>query len=145
MNKLIIIWLLMAAIVTMGQAAPGSDWSAHWISATPEPGRDLVGASWIWTQEANVNPLQDAPACVRFFRRSIELPGNAPVANATVYMTADNRFVLFVNGNEAGRGDSWERPQAINITRQLVPAAMSLRYARKRSGRRSINAAGLVG
>jgi alpha-L-rhamnosidase len=87
---------------TMGLLSPG-DWQAKWIgydapaSATPEaePGTDLSGANWIWY--ADGNPAESARPGKVFFRRQFDVE-DKPVANATLYITADNRCHAHLNG-----------------------------------------------
>ena len=123
-----------------------ASWSAQWIGMAAEPSINLAGASWIWTAEPGVDPLRNAPAGSRFFQRVLELPGEAPVSTATALMTADNHFVLLVNGKKAGNGDSWEQPQTIDIAAFLHPGRNVITVrAENDPASGNINAAGLIG
>lgn len=61
----------------------------------------LGEAKWIWHPEDGPNP----PPCERFFRATIDVPEGRTVKNARVSITADNEFVLKINGLEICRGD----------------------------------------
>src|SRR5215467_254179 len=76
--------LLVLALVAFSPACgQEARWSAEWITAPGISGRDPV---------------------VLHFRKSLEL---AEVPRAfLVDVSADNQFVLYVNGREAGRGPS---------------------------------------
>ena len=63
--------------------------------------------SRIWFDEGD--PLQDAPAETRFFRRTFTVarPGDASITEAALDATADNAFTVWLNGVEVGSGDDW--------------------------------------
>jgi alpha-L-rhamnosidase len=64
-------------------ASPAKTWSAQWITAPAVAERDGV---------------------VLHFRKVVELA--QPAAHFVVNVSADNQFILYVNGQEAGRGPS---------------------------------------
>src|SRR5260221_11062307 len=84
-NKAGIIALSAALGVSRlaGQTAPEKRWKAQWITAPGVAERDAV---------------------VLHFRKVVEL-GTAP-KRFLVDVSADNQFILYVNGTEAGRGPS---------------------------------------
>lgn len=106
------IGLVLVAMVFAGSAAGQS----------PSTGFD--GACWIWSTSAGAE-LSSFPAGVCFFRAELNLPRNAQVESAEVTATADNLFVLYLNGQGVGESDtdnnSWARPQRFDITKLLVP------------------------
>jgi len=58
---------------------------------------------------------------VRYFRRTLSLPpGRKPVA-ASCNATADNAFVLVINGRKAAQGDNWENQVTSDVTALLQP------------------------
>ncbi|MBI3921990.1 MAG: HEAT repeat domain-containing protein [Armatimonadetes bacterium] len=72
----------------------------HRLSAQEQPALpDLTKPSWIWLSD---RALSDGEFAV-FFRKSFELPTKA--TRATVLITADNGYDLFVNGSLIG-GDA---------------------------------------
>lgn len=92
---------MTAATVTDGQPRAGSlRWSGQWIAPEARPDVDLTPA------------LGGAPADGDFsrslFRRGFDLP-DVPEA-APARLTADSRYVLWVNGREVGRGPSRSQP-----------------------------------
>jgi len=103
-----------------------NEWKAKWIGYDePAPWEERLltfsGCRWIWFPENN--PRQSAPAGTRFFRRTFELPADRKLVRARVLFTADNQFVLFVNGKEVARSDgkefAWQRPQTAEVTQLL--------------------------
>ena len=98
---------------SMGLLAP-QDWQGKWIGLDSGEGVDpLEGAKWIWFPEGN--PAASAPVGTRYFRRVFEFPAGQTVRTATVTMTADNEYRLFVNGQAAGGGSDWRQPGKIAI------------------------------
>jgi len=94
-----------------------TDWTARWIAApaSPADGEPELRGPWIWHPEA-----RDGGANV-FFRRRFDLPHEVAVERASVAITADDRFVLYVNGDEVGRGGSWESVFRFDVSRALRP------------------------
>ena len=97
--------------------------------AAPSPGEKPAGAgalngcAWIWYPEGN--PAASAPPGTRCFRRAFSLPAKAKVARATFFLTADNDFVLYVNGKKAGSSnggeDNWRIVKKFNVAKHLRP------------------------
>jgi alpha-L-rhamnosidase len=127
---------------SMGLLAP-EDWQGKWIGWDQgETTNDFDGAKWIWFPEGA--PAQSAPVGTRYFRRVFELPSNQVVRTATVTMTADDQFQLFVNGREAGKGDYWKDPKKIEIGAMLQPGANVFAVEARNVGN-APNPAGLIG
>jgi putative heme-binding domain-containing protein len=63
---------------------------------------------WVWFDEGD--PLQEAPAETRYFRRvfTIDRPVQKVVDEAQLEITADNSFVVWVNGTKVGSGNEWK-------------------------------------
>ena len=96
------------------------DWQGKWIGLDQgETTIPLDGAKWIWFPEGN--PAVSAPLGTRYFRRVFALPANQAVRSATIAMTADNEFHLFVNGQQAGDSDNWMMPRKFVIGALLKP------------------------
>ncbi len=66
-------------------------------------------ARWIW--------VMDAEAPQAFFRYDFDLP--AAPAKAWLSITADNAFVLYINGQRVGSGNEWTRLFSFDIVRYL--------------------------
>jgi len=78
----------------------------------------LTAAKWIWFNEGN--PTASAPAARRFFQRTVEVDA-APLAAASLVMTADNSFECTVNGQAVGSGDNWAKPYEMDLKPWLRP------------------------
>jgi putative membrane-bound dehydrogenase-like protein len=74
------------------------------------------GASWIWS---DADALADAPNDPVYFRYVIELAEKPQ--SATVSITVDNKYELFVNGERVGGDDAWETPETLDVAKLLKP------------------------
>jgi hypothetical protein len=83
-------------------------------AATPSP---LEGAKWIWFDEGD--PAVNAPVPTRYFRRTLELPADAVIESATIDLTADNGFILSVNGQEVGKAANFTRISKFDLKTSL--------------------------
>jgi putative heme-binding domain-containing protein len=74
---------------------------------------------WIWFDEGN--PLAEAPSETRYFRRvfTINRPVPNPVDSATVEITADNTYTLWVNGTQVGSGKNWQDVDKYDVKKHL--------------------------
>ncbi|MFI1093889.1 family 78 glycoside hydrolase catalytic domain [Streptomyces sp. NPDC020917] len=103
----------------MGLLAP-ADWSARWIGADTSDALTFDGASWIWYPEGD--PTSALPPMTRYFRAPVDLPAGAAVTRARMLITADDSFVLHVNGTQLGAtpaGALWYDGQAYDVTSAL--------------------------
>ncbi|MCX7006303.1 MAG: glycosyl hydrolase, partial [Kiritimatiellaeota bacterium] len=98
----------------------------------------LPKARWIW-HEATMS----APPCVRSFRREVVLPATR-IASATVQMTADNSFALFVNGSAAGTGNNFHDVIEINVAAFLKTGTNVITVTVENTGD-APNPAGMLG
>ena len=57
-------------------------------------------AHWIWFPEGD--PTKDAPVAKRYFRKTFELPAGDASIERDLWMSADDRFVAYVNGERIG-------------------------------------------
>ncbi len=125
---------------SMGLLEP-SDWQGKWIGLDQgEKTNDFGGAQWVWFPEGN--PAESAPLGTRYFRRIFELPASN-VSAATIEITADDQFRLFVNGSEAGNGDSWKSPKAIAVG-SLLKQGKNILAVEARNVGNTPNPAGLI-
>ncbi|KAJ7785703.1 hypothetical protein B0H16DRAFT_1400346 [Mycena metata] len=83
---------------------------------------DLTGSLWVWSVS---NASVVAPVGKAGFRKSIPTPANKIAVSATVLLSCDNTFDLFVNGqyigsppfdNNANAVASWAFAQRFNVT-----------------------------
>lgn len=126
---------------TMGILSP-QEWRAQWITYTPPPdpgtlpsrlvaALTLNGCRWIWFPEGD--PRTDTAPGVRYFRCRFNLPAGMKPQAARALFTADDQFVLYVNGQRAGASDgkgfAWQRAQEIEVAALLVPGQNVLAVA----------------
>ena len=106
--------IFAAVSCLMAAAAPLS--GADAVPAAP----DLARASWVWASPRGATDGEFA--CL--FRRAFDLPSRP--SGATVLVTADNGYDLFVNGSLVG-GDSgidavfWSSVEMYRIEHLLAP------------------------
>jgi hypothetical protein len=71
-------------------------------------------ARWVWsTPKAN----QSAAPGVVYFRKEFDLDS---ATSGEAIVTADNRFVLYVNGKRVAAGEDWGKPVAVDLRPYLV-------------------------
>lgn len=80
----------------------------------------LDGAQWIWYSREPMPATIDFPAGVAWFRGGFEVPADATVAGAELVISADNLWLLHVNGKAAAAAamdpNGWNRPQRLDLT-----------------------------
>ncbi len=104
----------------MGLLRP-EDWRAKWIAFRPPaeaapPAINAAELRWIWFPG---DPAQNVPKADRFFRRLFDVSGR--ITRAEIFITADNRFSLSVNGRKVGGGGSWDRFERFDLKDLIVP------------------------
>ena len=136
---------------TMGLLEP-SDWMARWIGLDSGEETDnlaamLKDAAWIWHPGGKSTVA--APIGTRYFRRSVTLPAGRRVRKAIMLATADDSFVVFVNGKPVGGGRSWAEVKLFDVTDQLREGLNTLAVAATNSPSANVppehNPAGLIG
>jgi two-component sensor histidine kinase len=75
---------------------------------------DFGVGSWIWADRTF-----DQQTCRLW--RAFEIPRAAVVKQARLRMTADNSFVLWIDGQEIGRGGEWRTLSEYDVTSLLGP------------------------
>ena len=119
---------------TMGILTP-EDWNASFIELpTPQIGE---GLKWIWYPGELFAP----PGNI-YFRKNLTIT-ETPIS-ATFYLTADNCFELFANGNNVGNGNSYTRFFELDMTSFLKQGANQLAIKAINVGTQN-NEAGLIG
>ena len=93
------------------QLVPMPD-GAAWEDATAAP---LGG--WIWFPEGD--PKRDAPVAARYFRRTFEVADKAAIRAATLRISADDKFTVWLNGKEIGSSADWNAPAQFDVTAAL--------------------------
>jgi hypothetical protein len=87
-------------------------WGAVAIPTDPAT-VSFANTNWIWTNEI-VNG--QAPAGARAFRRTYTPPAGLTVTTATILITTDNEYSLYVNGQVIGSGTNWPTAQRYRIS-----------------------------
>jgi alpha-L-rhamnosidase len=115
-------------------------WNAKWIGRDELENAQFFGAAqWIWFPEGN--PATSAPVAQRFFKKDFTLAANP--LRATVSVTADDGFDVFINGTKVGTGDSFSRPGEFEISALLHSGANTIAITANNVGT-AANPAGLV-
>ncbi len=107
-------------------ADEATSWTARWIAVEPPPAADPATAMLFGSGRAGFS------RCL--FRREFELGELPPSARARV--SADSRYVLYVNGAEVGRGparsqpsrqryDGWDLTRYLHEGRNVVAALVT--------------------
>ncbi len=98
--------LLFLAVLTLG-ALPLA------LAQTRSPG--WGSARWIWDQADGNSAVQtDDP---RYLRRMFDLAGKP--AKAELWITADNEYTVYVNGQKVGHGTEWSKVDHYDVSRHL--------------------------
>ena len=106
-------WLALFFILTAGasRAADASppnsiaDWTSEATNALNQ---------WIWETNSS-----DKQTC-RFWKTFV-VPGGDKVSRATMHITVDNGYTLFLDGAEIGRGSDWRTVTEYDVTQLLSP------------------------
>ena len=133
-----------AARWSMGLLAR-ENWTGKWIGLDggEETVGSLKGATWIWYPEGE--PASSAPAEARVFRRVVRIPAGRRVAKATVLMTADDGFTLYINGERVSQSEGHPNAVETDVTAQLHPGSNTLAVAAYNKPGPPQNPAGLIG
>jgi putative heme-binding domain-containing protein len=70
---------------------------------------------WIWSPGAT---LSSAPDGSQFFRRAFDVKGS--VKDASLEITCDNHFTVWINGKLVGNGDTWQQMQRFDVAKTLI-------------------------
>lgn len=106
--------------------------------ADPKVAKDIqLSAEWVWGDSAKngAPPAGD----VVMLRKTFKL--DAPVTSASAVVTADNSFILYVNGRKISSGDQWHEFEAVPLHASLVEGANNITIIAKNAGK-GPNAAG---
>jgi hypothetical protein len=104
----------------------------------------LAGCPWVW----HAGDPGAVPSCKRYFRGAVEIPNDPAINKASIRLTADNDFVLYVNGKKAGGGsggyEDWRRARTIDLKPHLNSGRNTLAIEATNFGDEP-NPAGLIG
>ena len=74
-------------------------------------------AKWIWSPRNK----DDASGVPTFFRRTFEIAEpNTAKGSSRIEITADNTYILFVNGKRVGAGNNWQEGTVYDVSALLV-------------------------
>jgi alpha-L-rhamnosidase len=98
---------MVAMMVAMGQGGVAE-------------GREVFsGAKWIWYSSVPMPASIDFPAGTVWFRGSYELPADGRVKSAVLTVTADNLWLVHVNGKAVAASEmnlnSWKQARSIDV------------------------------
>jgi hypothetical protein len=119
----------------------------EWASLVGPTALSLSQAKWIWFPEGD--PLQDAPAEKRYFRRYFVLPA-ASIIGARLRITADDQYSASLNEHVVGKSDtrglSWKTPEEFeHLAPLLKPGTNLLSVTAENRAADGQNPAGLIG
>ncbi|MEN6384989.1 MAG: family 78 glycoside hydrolase catalytic domain [Phycisphaerales bacterium] len=122
-----------------------SAWQAQWIGYDPsevmKSAPEIVKqANWIWTE---ANASQGTQPGSRYFRRRIDIPSQWKIKTAICYISADNMFTLYVNGQQVKSGTSLAMVHQISLASYLGTGSNILAVQATNDGS-STNPAGLL-
>ena len=130
---------------TMGLLEP-SDWSGQWIGLDETPAENilkpLANAQWIWA--AGVQAEKSAPIGEVFFRQNFDIPAGKNIVAASAAFTADNSYILYINGQRAGRGTNYNDAPSREVRSLLAPGRNVLAVKAGNAGD-APNPAGMIG
>ncbi len=115
------------ALWSMGLLKP-EDWKGKWIGLDGGEGKpeQLKEAHWLWSSEPGPG--------TRYFRRTIEIPRDASVSDALLYLVSSGSSTLYINGRQAGKSTGLDNPISTDVTQALHSGANILAVAVSSSG-----------
>ncbi len=116
------------AMWSMGILLP-EEWRAQWIGYTRPGQKDRTAEAirfdlcqWMWFPGGDAH--KEVPAGKRYFRRTFDLPAGQKVRWAKILLTADDEFVLHVNGKQIAKSSdkpmAWQEACLVDVRDALV-------------------------
>jgi putative heme-binding domain-containing protein len=90
----------------------------------------LDGACWVWDQPGADQVEQTNEP--RYLRRTFSLAGK--VIRAELWVTADNHFIAYLNGQKVGEHGEWSQIKRFDVVRFLVPGKNVLAIQARNQG-----------
>jgi hypothetical protein len=119
--------------------------AASVLLATAAAAAQAIDGNWIWHAEPTARKGVSAPAGKRWFRYHLLVPAGRAVKSATCTMTADNEFILFVNGTKVGSGNDWTKPCSFDVSKHLAAGENVIAVQAENWKAGGANPAGLIG
>jgi hypothetical protein len=91
-------------------------------------------ARWIWFDARQSGRPALPPPGTYYFRRAFSLP-RAPVEDASLLLSVDHGFRLFLNGEFVAAGDDWRQVQRLDVTDRLSAGVNLLAIQAENEGR----------
>ncbi|NUQ66586.1 MAG: PD40 domain-containing protein, partial [Pirellulales bacterium] len=95
------------------------------LATAQSPLPTFDGAQWIWSSPETDGDLGSLSAGVSYFRSEVTIPESPALKSAEVVITADNLFVLYLNGRAVGESEAsnsaWGQAKRWDLTGLLVP------------------------
>ena len=117
------LWGSMGAPKTVTKRSYGKgavNWGGEFSPEVSKSHPDSISKSeWIWYPEGN--PAQSAPPGKRYFQRIISVDGTKALASASAAVSADNSFILWINGQKVSTGDDFHITVRTSIASFLHP------------------------
>ena len=93
------------------------------LPAVAEQQETFTGAKWIWYSREPMPASIDFPAGAARFRGAIDLPAGARVESATLTLTADNLWLVHLNGKAVAASEmnpnAWNRARSVDVSALL--------------------------
>lgn len=93
-------------------------WGTQVTLPSSGPALSLNGSTWIWSSESDTKP--NAPAGSRAFRNTYTVPSGKEAVGITAIVTADNSFVLYLNGGIVGTSptgiNAWQTAERYTLS-----------------------------
>jgi hypothetical protein len=100
---------------------PHAEWAEYAVANDVQPPKR---GQWIWFPEGN--PAADAPAAKRYFRRTFVIKGDQPPQSGRLWISADDRFTAYLNGDKLAEHAGTGTYLALDITSKLKAGANAL-------------------
>src|SRR5438132_11275292 len=116
MRRCVLVLLFALACVAMGMNAPAQN-RREKLEKQVEP---IPRGQWIWYDEGD--PARGVPAATRYFRKvfKIDRPVQKVVDEATLDITADSKFTVWINGALVGSGNNWRHLYQFDVQKLMV-------------------------
>ncbi len=89
---------------------------SSWAVAQNNSVGNWANAMWVWDEaDANKAPQNNEP---RFLRQAFDLAAKPQAAE--LWVTADNLYTVYVNGQKVGDGKEWSQIDKYNVAKHLV-------------------------
>ncbi len=80
---------------------------------------EIASANWIWYDARQDDRTRLPDPGVYYFRHRFELPEDKPIREATLLITADQSYSLFINGEFTDESPDWRQVNRLDITDKL--------------------------